>query len=74
IIIFIKYKLNKNIKNIKLILNFILIISTIYIIYFNIYTEYISSFVYYFNVEQGNMAVIKQGKTVILVDMGTTRK
>lgn len=65
-----KYMLKK--VNIKLVINVLCFFAVIYIIYFNIYTTYISSFVYYFNVEQGNMALVKSGRKVVLVDMGST--
>lgn len=70
ILILLKYKLNKNIN--KNIFNWILLFCLAYIIIFNVYTKYFLNFVYYFNVEQGNMSVIKQGEIVILIDMGTT--
>ncbi|MDD2376206.1 MAG: ComEC/Rec2 family competence protein [Clostridia bacterium] len=67
-----KYKF-KNI-NTNLIIKMIFILCIMYIIYFNIYTTYFLSFTYYFNVEQGNMSLIKSGNKVILIDMGTTGK
>jgi len=69
---YLKYKF-KNI-NTKFIIKVICISCVIYIIYFNVYTTYFLNFAYYFNVEQGNMALIKSGRNVILVDMGTTGK
>jgi competence protein ComEC len=80
IFIFYSYKINFYLKykskniNTKLMLKVIAILCVIYIIYFNIYTTYFFSFVYYFNVEQGSMSLIKSGNKVILVDMGTTGK
>jgi competence protein ComEC len=72
----IKYILKYKFKsiNINLISKMIYILCMIYILYFNIYTTYYKSFVYYFNVEQGNMAIVKSGRKSILVDMGTTGK
>jgi competence protein ComEC len=67
---YLKYKF-KDI-NTKLISKIILISCTVYIVYFNIYTTYFLSFAYYFNVEQGNMALIKSGSNVIVIDMGTS--
>ncbi|MDF2865209.1 MAG: internalization-related competence protein ComEC/Rec2 [Clostridia bacterium] len=78
IITFYGYKINfllkykfKNLK-VTLIIKLICILSFSYIIYFNIYTTFFENFVYYFNVEQGNMSIIKFGSKAILVDMGTT--
>ena len=71
IVYHLKYKLKR--INIMLIIKILECISVLYIIYFNIYTTYISSFVYYFNVEQGNMALVKSGSKVVLVDMGSTK-
>lgn len=69
---YLKYKFRD--VNVKLIFTTIFISCIVYIIYFNIYTIYFLNFVYYFNVEQGNMAIIKSERKVILVDMGTTGK
>lgn len=72
LIYYFKYKFKK--INVKLVFRIIYFSSVIYIIYFNIYTTYFLSFVYFFNVEQGNMTLIKSGSKAILVDMGTTGK
>ena len=69
---YLKYKF-KDINS-KLISKIIFVLCIIYIIYFNVYTTYFLSFAYYFNVEQGNMALIKSGRNVILIDMGTSGK
>ena len=80
IFMFYRYKINYYLKykfkniNTKMISKVICILCISYIIYFNIYTTYFLSFAYYFNVEQGNMSLIKSGNKVILIDMGTTRE
>lgn len=74
------YKINYYLKykfrsiNFNCIFKIICILCIMYILYFNIYTTYFLNFAYYFNVEQGNMSIIKNGRKVILIDMGTTGK
>lgn len=72
IVYYLKYKYKK--VNVKFVFSILFTASFIYILYFNIYITYLYSFVYYFNVEQGNMAVIKNNRSVVVVDMGTTGK
>lgn len=48
--------------------------SFIYICTSYIYLNYISNYVIYFNVEQGNMAFIKYKDTNIVVDIGSTKE
>lgn len=67
---YLKYKYRK--INFECASKILCIFCVMYIIYFNVYTKYFSNFVYYFNVEQGNMTLIKNRDKIILVDMGTT--
>ncbi len=72
---YILVRLNKKIKNV---FNKIIFITTFIIfllMYLNyMYVVYIEDYIYFFNVEQGNMALIReQGKTVI-IDMGSTKE
>lgn len=60
--------------NVKVVSKVVVTLCIAYILLFNIYTTYVYSFVYYFNVEQGNMALIKSGTKTILVDIGTSSK
>ena len=49
--------------------SYILLVIVIYV--YNIYFE---EYIYFFNVEQGNMAIIREDRKIIVVDMGSTTK
>jgi competence protein ComEC len=69
------YKIEKATR--KKVLNFIDFVTIIYILYnisVYIYTIHFENYVYFFNVEQGNMAIIRKNKKVIVLDMGSTKK
>ena len=56
-------------------ISFIMIVSTIFcMLFFSIYRLYFEEYVYFFNVEQGNMAIIRKNRKVIIVDIGSTTK
>jgi competence protein ComEC len=65
-----KYRVKK--VRFKAIKYLIIILTVSYLIYYNIYTIYFESFVYYFNVGQGNMALIKNGNSCVIVDIGSS--
>ncbi len=70
--IWIKFWNNR--KIIKKILRYIITICMLCIIVFNIYIKYLSSYVIYFNVGQGNMALIHNYNVNIIVDCGSTQE
>ena len=63
-------KLLKCLKIIGIILTILLITMAITV---NIYSIYCSEYVYFFNVEQGDMSYIKSGPSSIIVDIGSLR-
>lgn len=63
-------KLIKYVKNVAIVLTICIVMFGIIL---NIYTVYISKYVYFFNVEQGDMSYIKHGKDSAIVDMGSMR-
>ncbi len=66
---------NKKIKTIiRKIICIVTIISFLYIISMYIYRKYFEEFIYFFNVEQGNMAVIRSKRKIIVIDIGSTTK
>ncbi len=69
------YKIAKKYR--KNILNVFKLVLCIYIFTYafqNIYTIYFEEYVWFFNVGQGNMAVIRKDRKIIVVDMGSTQK
>ena len=64
-------KIHKHLKIITTVLFFLLII---YITFTNIYSKYFSKYVYFFNVEQGEMSYVKYEKSSVIVDIGSLRK
>jgi len=70
----IKVSLKKLIKYIKTTIIILVICVVACIIIINIYTVYISKYVYFFNVEQGDMSHIKCGKNSVIVDIGSMRE
>lgn len=65
-------KINVSWKKINKIQVVSIVISLFLVITYNIWTIYYSSFVYYFNVDQGEMSYIKCGKESVIVDIGST--
>ena len=65
-----KYKFN-SLKKYKLISK-IFFVLIIIILILNIYFSYFTSFVYYFNIGQGNMSLIKDGNSVVIFDIGSS--
>ena len=66
-----------NKKRKKIIRNIAFLI-TIFVILYNIsmyiYRMYFEEYVYFFNVGQGNMAIIREDRKVIIVDIGSTQE
>ncbi len=50
------------------------VMSYLYIISMYMYRVYFEEYVYFFNVEQGNMAIIRENRKVIVIDIGSTTK
>ena len=63
-------KINK--PKINFLIKAVYIISVIYILSSYIYLNYFQNYVIYFNVEQGNMALIHYNKKNVIVDIGST--
>ena len=70
----IKFNLNRLIKYVKTTIILLVICVIACIIVINFYTVDISKYVYFFNVEQGDMSYIKYGKDGIIVDIGSMRE
>lgn len=66
-----KYNFKKLYKHIKIFELSVLIILIILVVFLNIYSMYFSQYVYFFNVEQGDMSYVKCGKQSIIVDIGS---
>lgn len=49
-------------------------LSILYILSIGIKTNFFENYIYFFNVEQGNMALIHHGTKNILIDVGSTRE
>lgn len=64
----------QNTKLLKLILNLFFIMYLIYTSCYYINVIYIEDYIYFFNVEQGNMAFIRYNRKNILIDYGSTTK
>lgn len=66
---------NRKIKYwIRKALTFITLLSFLYILSMYIYRKYFENYIYFFNVEQGNMAIIRDNRKTIVVDMGSTNQ
>mgnify|MGYP004505400959 CR=1 FL=1 len=52
----------------------ILIFCILFIVGEQVYINILEEYVYFFNVKQGNMALIKKGRQVIVIDCGSTTK
>ena len=81
VIFFILYKihfLKKKVKDTRLrlkkILNVLISVFIILIISSKVYEIYFENYIYYFNVGQGNMALIRQDRKIIIIDAGSTSK
>ncbi len=59
-------------KYMKIVIKIVIIVCVIYILFSYIYFNYVNNYVIYFNVEQGNMALIHYKKKNVIVDMGST--
>ena len=69
-----KYEINKSAWKKYSLVQIVLIIFTIVSIVLNIfYFKNLSSFVYFFNVGQGEMSYIKSGKNSVIVDIGSMK-
>lgn len=62
----------KKLKIVKVIKYIIVILYIIYLICNYIFILYFENYIYYFNVEQGNMAFIRYNQKNILIDCGST--
>lgn len=69
-----KYDLKKLVKYTKVINLILVVICIILIIFFNVYSMYYSKYVYFFNVEQGDMSYIKYKNESIIVDIGSKKE
>lgn len=64
----------ENVKKVKKWISCMLVIYITINIFLNIYTLYFENYVYFFNVEQGNMAIIRYKRKNILIDYGSTKE
>lgn len=62
----------KKVKKIKKNLKLVTIFFILYIISMYIKTVFFEEYVYFFNVGQGNMALLHKGRTNVVVDLGST--
>ena len=69
-----KYNLKKLKLYLKKIMCMSLILVVLLIAWVNIYNVYFSEYVYYFNVEQGDMSYIKSKTNSVIVDIGSMRQ
>ncbi len=70
----IKVGLNKLLNYSKIVAIILSVCVIVFVIGYNIYTVYISRYVYFFNVEQGDMSYIKYGRDSVIVDIGSMRE
>lgn len=70
----IEISLNKLIKYVKIAIIVLMLCVAICIILINLYKLYIAKYVYFFNVEQGDMSYIKYGKENVIVDIGSMKE
>ncbi len=68
-----KYNFKKTLKYIKTFQLLLCILLATTIVTINIYSIYISEYVYFFNVEQGDMSYIKSGTASAIVDIGSLK-
>ena len=71
---FLKKKIKCQRVRIKKVLNILISLFITLIVITKIYEIYFENYIYYFNVGQGNMALIRQDRKIILVDAGSTSK
>lgn len=69
-----KFDFERTIKYIKILIILLLVSVIGFVILLNVHTIYISKYVYFFNVEQGDMSYIKYKKASVLVDIGCMRE
>lgn len=69
-----KYFSKKYWKKLKLLVNILLIVIFFIIFSFTLYRIYFENYIWYFNVEQGNMCIIRQNRKVVIYDFGSTTK
>lgn len=61
-------------EKIQMILKIICISYILIYISINIYTCYFEEYIWFFNVGQGNMAVIRKDRKIVVIDMGSTKE
>ena len=61
-------------KQAKIIMNSFIILSVVFVCVWYVHIMYFESYVIYFNVGQGNMCLIHNMKTNVIVDCGSTQK
>lgn len=66
-----KYNFKRLLKYLKIFQITLVIIIITMVVTLNIYSVYVSEYVYFFNVEQGDMSYIKSGKESVIVDIGS---
>lgn len=66
-----KYNYKNLLKYLKIFQIVLVTIIVITIVSINVYSAYISEYVYFFNVEQGDMSYIKSGNNSVIVDIGS---
>lgn len=66
-----KYNFNKFQKHIKILILILVIMILTIVVSLNIYSIYFSEYVYFFNVEQGDMSYVKSGSSNVIVDIGS---
>lgn len=66
-----KYNVKKILKSLKVFQIIICVLLIFLVVLINIYSIYFSEYVYFFNVEQGDMSYIKSGNKSIIVDIGS---
>lgn len=69
-----KYFSKKYWKRLKLIIVALKIAIILILAGFTIYRIYFENYIWYFNVGQGNMCIIRQDRKVVIYDMGSTTK
>jgi len=69
-----QYNLQKLLKYLKICSISFFILAIVIAISLNVYSICFSEYVYFFNVEQGDMSYIKSGEESVIVDIGSMRK
>lgn len=65
-------KKHKNIA--RTVITFVTIFTFLYSISMYMYRTYFEEYTYFFNVEQGNMAIIRNKRKIVIIDIGSTNK